>query len=304
MIKAVVLERRQGDVALKRVALAATPPKAVTAGVLTDSIGVARALKSLWNDYGITETRIAAAVAGERVICQADVADSTDRRDIDGFVENRVRKELLSDATSCCWGYEVRQEPREGAVVWLSADSAGVDWIRDTAGLAGATPVLIEGQSSALMNAYVFNYEPGPTDVALLLHLGARFLTVVLLLGGTPLAGRDVALSKDWSAADEPAPVRAARALEQLKPRLETRLGGYGLGALHSVPRVYVSGGPARSAETIDRLRPKFSGEIEEFDAFRRISYVQASESGQVVREHGPALAVAAGLALQGIADL
>ncbi len=304
MIKAIVVERRQGDVALKRVALTATPPNAVTSGVFTDSIGVARALKSLWNDYGITETRIAAAVAGERVICQADIADSRERQDLERFVESRVRQELPSGTSNCRWGYELRQEPREGAVVWLSADSTGVDWVRDTAGLAGATPVLVEGQSSALVNCYVFNYEPGPTDVALLLHLGVRHVTIALLLGATPLAGRDVALAQDWEARVEAAPSRAARALEQMKPRLDDRLTAFGLGSLDAVPRVYLSGGPARASKVVDYLRPLLRGEIEELDPFRRISYVKASEAGQVVREHGPSLAVATGLALQGIPDL
>ncbi len=304
MIKAVVLERRHGDVALKRVALAATPPSAVTSGVLTDSIGVARALKALWNDYGIAENRIAAAVAGERVICRTDVADETDRGDLDGFVEHCVRKELSSDAAGCCWGYEARPEPREGAVVWLTADVAGVHWMRDTAGLAGATPALIEGQSSALVNAYVFNYEPGPTDTALLLHLGARYLTVVLMMGGAPLIGRDIALNSDWRAGDGAVSTRAAQALERSRAQLDDRLAAFGLGSLDSVSRAYVSGGPARSADTTDALRGLLPGGIEEFESFRRISYVQASEYGQVVREHGPALAIAAGLALQGISDL
>ena len=70
MIKVVALERRPEGVVLRQAALASTPPGVATEGVLTDGISVARALKSLWNDYSVSDQRVAAAVSGERVFWQ------------------------------------------------------------------------------------------------------------------------------------------------------------------------------------------------------------------------------------------
>ena len=117
MIKVVALERRSDGVVLRQAALASTPPGVATEGVLTDGIAVARALKSLWNDYSLTDQRVAASVSGERVFCQAEDADELERADLPALAKSRIADTISYAADSASSGYQ--ETP--GGFVWVAA---------------------------------------------------------------------------------------------------------------------------------------------------------------------------------------
>jgi Tfp pilus assembly PilM family ATPase len=194
MIKAVVFERQADGIVLRQTALDTTPPGVVTAGVLTDGITVARALKSLWSDYSMQDQRVASAVSGDRVFCQMDETKGRRDMDLDRFVEDKIAETLSYPPDSASSGYQ--EVP--GGAVWAAAPVESIDWIRETVQLSSKTPVSIETQSCALDNAYSFSYQPGTEDVVLLVHVGAQRASLVLMRGEVPLYGRDVVTNGDW----------------------------------------------------------------------------------------------------------
>jgi Tfp pilus assembly PilM family ATPase len=293
MIKVVVLERRPEGVVLRQAALASTPPGVATEGVLTDGIAVARALKSLWNDYSLTDQRVAASVSGERVFCQAEEASESERGDLPALAKNRIAETISFPVDSASSGYQ--EAP--GGFVWVAAPAESIDWIRETVRLSAKTPTLVQAQSCALANAYAFSYQPDPQDVALLVHVGARRASLVLMRGEVPVYGRDVVINLAWPAGARTIPERVIGALDLHWDQIELR------SRPAELSRILISGGPASAPELRQAIQARTGRPVEELDAFLRVSYSPGAGPGRVVAEHRSSLVVAAGLALQGLEE-
>lgn len=293
MIKAVVLEKQADGIVLRQAALASTPPGVVTAGVLTDGITAARALKSLWSDYSMQDQRVASAVSGERVYCQMDEASGLVGADLDAFVEGKIAETLSYSPDSACSGYQAVS----GGAVWAAAPAESIDWIRETVRLSSKTPVSVETQGCALANAYSFSYQPTAEDAVLLVHVGARRASLVLMLGDVPLYGRDVVINVDWPASGHSVSDRVIGALDLHWDQIELR------SRPAELCRILISGGASVASDLKEALAVRTGRPVDEMDAFQRVSYSPGAGAGQVVAEHRGSLAVAAGLALQGLDD-
>jgi hypothetical protein len=114
------------------------------------------------------------------------------------YVERTASSQIDSDVDFAALDYHTVAAPSggPGTVLWASSGGAEVDWARQAAALAGRVPVLVEPRACSLANAYVFNHEPEDGRASLLLHSGARWLTLALVLDGLLLYSRDVATVK------------------------------------------------------------------------------------------------------------
>lgn len=293
MIKVVTLERRPEGVVLRQAALASTPPGVTTDGALTDGIAVARALRSLWNDYSLMDQRVAVAVSGERVLCQAEEASDLEKGDLPALAKSRVAETIAYPADLAVSGYQ--ETP--GGFVWVAAPTEGIDWIRETVRLSAKTPTLIQAQSCALANAYSFSYQPAAKDVVLLVHVGARWVSLVLMRGENPIYGRDVVMNLAWPAGAGSIPERVTGALDLHWDQIELR------SRPAQLSRVLLSGGPSSAPELKQAIETRTGRPVELLDAFSQVGYSPGEGPGRVVAEHSPSLAVAAGLALQGLEE-
>ena len=66
---------------------------------------------------------------------------------------------------------------------------------------------------------------------------------------------------------------------------------------------VLLSGGGAGSESLRQALRERSGVDVDRLDPFRKIGYSPESEAGKAARQYGPAMAVAAGLALTGLGE-
>ena len=301
-IKAVLLSRSQGQVALKQAVLAPTPPRVVTNGEMTDAISVAGCLRKLCKDHHLRTRQVAVAVSGEKVYAQIESLPREFEDGLDDFIQNAMMKVIPYSIDRAAFDYE--RLPADGAapatVLWVSSGSDQVEWAREAITLAGKVPAVVDAQGCALANAYAFNYQPPPDEVAVMLHIGPRQMTVALLRGSSLLCARDATLSREHAAEYEP-----DRALELVVAELERR---WDLLLQQAAPsrlaKLFVSGGAAQSTELRQALAECSGLPVEELNAFRGISLAPDSEPGRIAAEHGSTLAVAVGLALRGFEDL
>lgn len=298
MVKAVVLQRRHGRIALKHAAMAGTPAGVLTEGALTDGITVARALKSLFSDYGISERRVATAVGGEKVWCQSDRATSGSG-DLEAFVRGRAGSVSGLPAESMVCDFQPVESAIEGSVFWVCCSAEQVDWIREAVFLAGKAPAVVDPQACALANAYSFNYQPKPSESALLINIGARNLTIALMRGWAIAYAREHVIAKDWlSPGSDELLARVLRGLDSHWDALHERADP------HLLEKLYVAGGAARASGLLQALQERTGLHADELDPFHRISYSPGSAAGRIVGEHGPTLAIGVGLALRSFEDL
>ena len=299
-LKAVVLSRRQGSIVLDQAAVADVPEAAVKHGALTDGVQVSDEVRTLARDHQIRTRHVAVAVGGSQVYCQADSVsnEQDDLRSLVEVIAGRTVPYSIDRAALDCQRLGVDSDGSL-SVLWVSAPMERVDWIRETLGLAGKVPAVVDVEPCALANAWTYNYQPERQDVSVLLHVGVRRLTLALLVGDTMLYARGAELSTEWPSGQAGGlPERVLTVLDRHWEALATKAQPLALDTL------YLSGGKARSPGLADMLRNRTGLRVVEMDPFRRISYVPASKAGQTVVDHGPALAVAVGLALRSFEDL
>lgn len=299
LIKAVLLSRAEGEIALQHALVAATPPGVVTSGELTDALTVGRTLRTVCKDQHLKARQVAVAVAGEKVYAQLETLPRDLEGGLDEFVQDAMMKVVPYSIDRAAFDFE-RLSEGEGPsreVLWVSTGSEQVEWVREAVTLAGKTPAVVDAQACALANAYVFAYRPSKDETVALLHIGPRVMTMALVRGSMLLSSRDAVLSREPSASGS---VKEA-AIGELEQRWDSLLH-------HATPRapskIYVSGGAAQSDELRDALQ-EFSGlAVEKLNPFQTMTLPPDSESGRNAAEHGPVFAVAVGLALRGFDDL
>jgi type IV pilus assembly protein PilM len=299
-IKVVLLSQRQTSIALKQALLGPTPSGAVTAGELTDAIGVASSLRKLCKDYRLGTRHVAVAVSGEKVYTQLEALPAELGSGLDSFIHDAMMKVIPYPFDGASFDYEQvsREDPGAG-VLWVSSSSEQVEWVREAVTLAGKVPALVDAQACALTNAYTFNYQPPMDETVVLLHIGPRRMTIALVRGSLLLCSRDATLSRDQAVNETD--VLTELALRELDRRWDLILQRAAAG---KPQKVYLSGGAAQSEKLRGALSDQTGLPVEELDPFRAISYSPESEPGRVAREHRATLAVAVGLALRGFDEL
>ena len=299
-LKAVVLRRRQGAIVLDQAALAEVPKGAVKHGALTDGVRVSDEIRALAGDHHIKTRHVAAAVGGSQVYCQADSLSNGQadwRPQVESLAERIVPYSIGRAALDC--QRLGADSDNSSSVLWVSAPMERVDWIRETIALAGKVPAVVDVEPCALANAWAYNYQPGPKDVSVLLHVGARRMTLALLRGETMLYSRGADLPTEWPSGEAGGlPERVMAVVDRQWETLTAKAQPLALDTL------YLSGGAARSPGLTDTVRSRAGLRVVEMNPFRRISYEPASKAGEAVADHGPALAVAVGLALRSFDDL
>jgi type IV pilus assembly protein PilM len=301
-IKVVVLVRRRNRIELKEAALAETPPRALTNGVLTDGLILSERLRSLRAMFHLQTSRVAVAAGGDKVYCQAD---SVRDEEGDGFyavVENAAQAVVPYPLASAAFDYqEIHRDPDSSrrTVLWVSSAPEQVDWLRQTVSLAGMTPVVVDVEACALANTFAYNYQPPAEEISVLLHAGARHVTIALLRGESLVYSRGVLIGKRWMAHESPALAdRLALELDRHWDELSECARPDGLRNL------YLSGGPARDPALAVAVGRHVGLRAEVLDPFHRIDYITSTEAGRIAGSHGPALAVAVGLALRSFTEL
>jgi len=297
MIKAVVLERRDDRVSLKRAALAGTPAGVLTAGALTDGITIARSLKSLCLDNEIKEKSFSVAVGGEKVICQADRSAMGGGDGVDDAIRELAAKQLSYPISAACLGWQPVELMIEGAVLWTATPVEQVDWLREAVSLAGKRAVYVTPQACALANAYSYSASPSANQTVLLLNMGARCLTLALMRGWAIAYARDVVVTRERIDAKDPLTTRVIRALDAHKEQIVERARP------HHVEKIVIAGGASHSKEVCQALAERFDVPVAELRPLERVDYTVDSPAGRIVEEHGPALAIATGLALSALGD-
>lgn len=301
-IKVVVLVRRRNRIELKEAALAETPPRALTNGVLTDGLILSERLRSLRAMFHLQTSRVAVAAGGDKVYCQADSVRDEQGEGFYAVVENAAQAVVPYPLASAAFDYqEIDRDPDSSrrTVLWVSSAPEQVDWLRQTVSLAGMTPVVVDVEACALANTFAYNYQPSAGEISVVVHAGARHATIALLRGESLVYSRGVLIGRRWM--DHESPVLADRLVLELDRHWD-ELNEYARPG--HMRNLYLSGGPARDPVFVEALGRRTGLRAELLDPFHRIDYITSTEAGRIADSHGPALAVAVGLALRSFTDL
>ena len=308
MLKAVALKKKRDGVFLDSAGTAPMPAGALSDGAFLDPPAIADCIRQLWRDQRLRSKRVALALAGEGVFLtrlklergasdlEAQVREEAARLAPFPLDEARLDYQVLDNFSDSCW---------VSALV-VAARSRRVENLRDLATRAGKTPLVVDSTACALANAYEFNYEPAPSDVVALIHVGAAWMTVCVIRGSTPLLAQDLPLAptefteEEWNLTD-----RIAVQLERVFEFMDEIADEHPLEP-HSrqIRRLLLSGGGARLQGLDSVLRDRIQLPFQEMDPFRKIEFEGSGALSRLVQTHAHCMPVAVGLALRGLDEL
>src|ERR1700688_4923889 len=191
---------------------------------------------------------------------------------------------------------------------------------------AGKTPVVVDIDAFGLQNCFEMNYEPDAGQTVALLNIGASVMNINIVRGGIPLFTRDVsvggnqytdALQKELDlsfedaerlkqgkniagVADEHRATILRSVTDILVLEIQKTFDFFRATATgENIQRIVVAGGTARVPGLVDLLREEFAMPVEELNPFRKVLVNSGKHSEDQIRDMGPRLAIAVGLALR-----
>ena len=306
MIKAVSLRKRDGRLIAERAAIAAMPAGALSDGVFLDPPAVSATIRKLCRDQGLHGQRVAVALAGQDVFVTRLKVERAAGESLDARLREETARLAPFSLENASVAFQVLDTFSNSTWVeaLVAAASRGrIDRLQEVLAGAGKTPVVVDSAACALANAFQVNYDPSPTQITALLHLGAAAMTVVIVRGATPLVARDLSLApaqfteEEWSLTD-----RIAVQLERVFELMDELADEHPLEPRpHQIERLLLSGGGARLRGLDEVLKNRIELPFEEMNPFRKIEFDSSDTLSRLVWEHVHCMPVAVGLALRGV---
>ena len=326
-VKAVELRHRRRACSLAAFAVAELPAGAVDDGAIIDRDAVVRAVGTLLDSPDFDTRAVALALTGNAVMVRRIELPAMRPAELDASIYWEARQHVPFPAEEVTLDYKVLPAPRDPEaarstdVLLVAARKDRVAEYTEVVEQAGCTPVVIDVDVFALMNAYELNYgRDGVADLALL-DLGACTASVTVMAGGQPVGTRALPLGvRSYQEAlhdeldlgtvdagrivqaqpgDAPVPDAARAVLHSVNDRFVEAIGDTldyfrQSGLIGEIGSLVLCGGASRVAGLADALAARQQLPVGLLDPFRRVQ----GTGGRYGNER-PLAAVAVGLALR-----
>ena len=330
-VKAVELRHGRRACSLAAFAVAQLPAGAVDDGSITDRDAVVQVVRTLLDGRGFNTRAVALALAGNAVMVRRIELPAMSPTELDASIYWEARQHVPFPAEEVTLDYKVLRAPggpdaaRSTEVLLVAARKDRVAEYTEVVEQAGCTPLVIDVDVFALLNAYELNHGRDAAAVLALLDVGARATSVTVVAGGQPLGTRALPLgARSYLEAlraelglgtaesdrilqahlgDAPVPDEALPVLRSVNDRIAAEIGNTleffrGSGLIDEIGSLVLCGGAARAGRLADTLAERQQLPVGLFDPFRRVD----GTAGRYANER-PLAAVAVGLALRQAGD-
>jgi type IV pilus assembly protein PilM len=326
-VKAVELKRTKAGYELVSFGIEPLAQDTVVDGAIMDAPSVAEKISSIFEGHKIKPKDVATAVSGHSVIVKRVPMPVMTEEELYDRVQAEASQHIPFDIADVNLSHQLLEATENQMDVLLVAVKK--DKIlnhTNVLSLAGKNPVVVDIDAFALQNCFEVNYEPDPAQVVALLNIGASVMNINIVRGLTPLFTRDVsvggnqytdALQKELDLSFEDAERvkmggSVAGVTEEQRSAILRSVSDIlileiqktfdffrATASGENIRRICVSGGTARVPGLLDLLREEFAMPVEELNPFRKVLVNPGRHSDDTIREMGPRLAIAVGLALR-----
>lgn len=330
-VKAVELTKSKTGYELSSFAFEPLGPDAVVDGAIMDAAAVAEGIKKTFTTGKFKPKSVATGVSGHSVIVKRVVVPAATPNDVETSIQWDAEQYIPFDITEVNLDYQVVGPgftPSEEAgmeVVLVAAKKDKIQNHTNVITLAGKDAEVVDIDAFALQNVFEQNYSVSPNTTVALLNIGASLMNINITKGGMPLFIRDVSvggnqytdiLQKELQlnfqeAEDLKLGKTEGSEIEMVHPLLESITEMLITEVqktfdffretypTETIGQVLISGGTSQMLGLAERIQATFGCPTGVLDPFRSISISPKLDTANVMF-HGPALAVAVGLALRG----
>lgn len=329
-VKLVSLSRHRGDVLADLVAAETIPPDIVVDGQVVDAVSLASTLHSLLQGQRTRSRSAATSVSGHAVMAKQINMAAASEQDLEERLRAEAAQQIPFELNEVNLDYQVLDMLEDGTmeVLLVAAKKEKVSNYTSALSLAGLSVQVIDHDPFAVQNCMEYNYQPDPKETIALLHMGAAVTSMNVVQAGRPLFTRDVSvggtqytealqrrLNLSFDAAEaakrDPESARDEKfrgildsVLQVMRLELRKTFDFFRAAGGRQLDRLYVSGGGTLMPGMMGMLQQEFGAPAEMLDPFRRIRCAEDSPASAAIRQYGPQLAIAVGLALRSFDDL
>ncbi len=320
---------RNGSFELVSLGMEELPPDSIVDGVIISKIPVSDAINNIFSQQGVKNDRIITSISGHSVIVKKISLPIQNDDELAESIRWEAEQYIPFDIADVNLDYQVLGENAGTGNLDILLVAVKKDKITDytsVINMAGKTPVVMDVDAFALLNAYEVNYEPASKNTVALLDIGASTMIITIVSGSDFLFTRDVGvgghqytnfLQKEFNLSFEQAQQlkhgeavdgidtsEASHVIESVTEIIcleiqKTYDFFKSTTTIDHIDQMIVSGGAAHTPGLIETLSQKFEIPTEKFNAFKKITFDSKRFSPSMIDDRAPDLAIAIGLALR-----
>lgn len=325
-IKLVQLKEIKNGYQLQNIGVVPLPVEAIVDNTLMDSSSVVEGIKSLFSSLKISAREAVCSVSGNSVIIRKISLPVMPNDELEEQIHWEAEQYIPFDINDVNIDFQIiSPDDIDSSKMNVLLVASKKDIINDYLAVfseAGIRLNIVDVDSFAVQNAFELNYDFESDEVIALVNVGSSIMNLNIVKAGSSLFTRDVQvggmlyneeIQKQFGVNNEeaekmktsdsaPDPKRLLdiinRINETLAIEMRRSLDFYNSTAGEGkITKVYLSGGAAKTNMLLETVSQKLSIPVEILNPFQRINCDDKSFDQEYLKEIGPLVTVATGLA-------
>jgi type IV pilus assembly protein PilM len=333
-IKLVELNRGKGGFKLQNLGLSPLPPEAIVDGALMDSVTIIDAIRDLVSTTKTKRKDVVTSVSGHSVIVKKITLPFMTEAELEESIQWEAERYIPFDINDVNIDFHMLGSSSENAelmdVVLVAAKKDIINDYQSVIVEAGLNPIIIDTDSFALENMLEINYDIDKDETVAVANVGASITNINILRNNTSSFTRDIfkggnqiteeiqrQLHIDYEEAErikvgtkgeatsQPAIQNVLKtASEALAIEIGNSLDFFqSTSTYEKVSKLYLSGGGSKIKDFDIVLQQQIGLPVEVANPFKRVEYSGKTFDLDYLRDIGPIMAVAVGLASRRVGD-
>jgi len=333
-IKLVELNRGKGGYKLQNLGLSPLPPEAIVDGALMDSVTIIDAIRDLVSTTKTKRKDVVTSVSGHSVIVKKISLPFMTEAELEESIQWEAERYIPFDINDVNIDFHMLGTSTENAdlmdVVLVAAKKDIINDYQSVIVEAGLNPVIVDTDSFALENMLAINYDIDKDETVAVANVGASITNINILKNNTSSFTRDIfkggnqiteeiqrQLHIDYEEAerikigskgDSSSQPAVQNVLKTASEALAIEIGNsldffQSTSTYEKVSKLYLSGGGSKIKDFDIVLQQQIGLPVEVANPFKRIEYSGKNFDMDYLREIGPVMAVAVGLASRRVGD-
>jgi type IV pilus assembly protein PilM len=333
-IKLVELDRGKGGFKLQNLGLSPLPPEAIVDGALMDSVTIIDAIRDLVSTTKTKRKDVVTSVSGHSVIVKKITLPFMTEAELEESIQWEAERYIPFDINDVNIDFHMLGSSSENAdlmdVVLVAAKKDIINDYQSVIVEAGLNPVIIDTDSFALENMLGINYDIDKDETVAVANVGASITNINILKNNTSSFTRDIfkggnqiteeiqrQLHIDYEEAERikvgskgegTSQTAIQNVLKTSSEALAIEIGNsldffQSTSTYDKVSKLYLSGGGSKIKDFDIVLQQQIGLPVEVANPFKRVEYSGKNFDMDYLREIGPIMAVAVGLASRRVGD-
>ncbi len=331
-VKLVQIKKSGGVFLLQNVGILPLPAEAIVDNSLMDTTSIVETIKTLIKSLGIKTKDVACSISGNSVIIRKITLPAMTYEELEDQIFWEAEQYIPYDINDVNLDFEILESDLlETAKMTVLLVASKKDFINEYVSVfneAGLKLVIVDVDSFAVQNAFEINYDNDTDSIVALVNIGASIININIVKGGMSLFTRDIQIGgnlyteeiqRQFAISSEDAErikisgeyhdrtrlnEIISRTTDTVAVEIMRSLDLYSpVGDEQKISKIYLSGGCSKIALLPPVLSQRTNLPVDILNPFHNIKYNEKDFDPEYIKEIGPFVAVAVGLAIRRLGD-